>query len=66
MRSNIGNDGYSLGADEIMIRTFNPSPNLLTPLQVQYVNNLQWENRSRPTGAPKTININNIKDEYKK
>ena len=66
MKSIIGNDGCSPRADEILMGTFNSPPNLLILLQVQYFNNLQWKNRIQPTGAPETINMNDIKDGYKK
>ena len=65
MKNIIGNDGCSPDADEILMGTFNPHPNLLTPLQVQYFNNLQCKNRIQPAGAPETINMNDIKEGYK-
>ena len=52
-------------ADEILMRTFKPSPNLLIPLLVKYFNNLQWKNKIRPTDAPETINMQDIKYGYK-
>ena len=36
MKIVIGKDGCSPGADKILLGTFNPPPNLLTPLQYQY------------------------------
>ena len=65
MKNIIGNDGCSPDADEILMGTFNHHPNLLTPLQVQYFNNLQCKNRIQPAGAPETINMNDIKEGYK-
>ena len=41
MNNIIGNDGCSIGVDKILMGTFNPPPNLLTPLQVNYFHNLQ-------------------------
>ena len=35
MKNIIGNDGCSSGVDEILMGTFKPPPNLLTPLQVR-------------------------------
>ena len=66
MKSIIGKDGCSPGADEILLGTFKTPLNLLTPLQTQYFKNLQWENKIRPTGAPETIIINDIKEEFQK
>ena len=66
MKSIIGKDGCSPGADEILLGTFKTPLNLLTPLQTQYFKNLQWENKIRPTGAPETININDIKEGFQK
>ena len=66
MKIIIGKDGCSPGADEILLGTFKPPLNLLTPLQSQYFKNLQWKNKIRPTGVPETININEIKEGFKK
>ena len=66
MKNIIGKDGCSPGADEILKGTFKPPPNLLTPLQVNYFHNLQWKNKIRPTGAPETISMQDIKEGYKK
>ena len=62
----IGKDRYSSGADEILLGTFKPPLNLLTPLQSQYFKNLQWKNKIRPTDVPEKININEIKEGFKK
>ena len=66
MKGIIGKDGCSPDADEILLGTFKTPLNLLTPLQTQYFKNLQWENKIRPTGAPETIIINDIKEEFQK
>ena len=66
MKGIIGKDGCSPDADEILLGTFKTPLNLLTPLQTQYFKNLQWENKIRPTGAPETVNMKDIKDGYKK
>ena len=52
MKNIIGNDGCSSGVDEILMETFKPPPNLLTPPQVKYFHNLQWENKIRSTDPP--------------
>ena len=65
MKIIIGKDGCSPGADEILLGTFKPPLNLLTPLQSQYFKHLQWKNKIRPKGAPETININDIKEGFK-
>ena len=65
MKNIIGNDGCSSGVDEILMETFKPPPNLLTPPQVKYFHNLQLKNKIRPTDASETINMQDIKDGYK-
>ena len=62
MKSIIGKDGCSAGADEILLGAFKPPPNLLTLLQTQYFQNLQWKNKIRPTGTQETIKIDDIKE----
>ena len=62
----IGKDGCFPGADEILRGAFEPPKNLLTPLQSQYFTNLQWKNKTRPTGAPETINVSDIKEGFKR
>ena len=57
----IGKDGCSLGADSILDESFVLPKHLLTPLQTAYFRSLQWKNRKEPSGAPTTINIDQIK-----
>ena len=45
MKIIIGKDGCSPGADEILLGTFKPPLNLLTPLQSQYFKNLQYKKK---------------------
>ena len=61
----IGKVGYSPGADSILNESFDPPKHLLAPLQTTYFRNLQWKNRTEQSGAPKTININQIKKGFK-
>ena len=61
----IGKDGYSPGADSVLNESVDPPKHLLAPLQTAYFRNLQWKNRTEQSGAPKTININQIKKGFK-
>ena len=55
IKSIIGENNCSPGADEIFSGSFTPQPNLLTFLQGQYFKNLEWKNKSKPKRSLETI-----------
>ena len=64
MKNIIGNDGCFSGADEILMGTFKPHPNLFHSKQSTSIT--CNGKKIRPTDARETINMQDIKDDYKR
>ena len=57
----IGKDRYVLSVDTILNGTYNPPKDKLSPLQIAYFRNLQWENKQELKGVPTMISVNQNK-----